>query len=116
MSSLVIQVREKLFLSLAVLLLFATCMAFSTSQSVAAQESATADEVVVLDVQGMSWEYCSFAVSEALYNLEGVKDAYVDLYYATATVTYDSAIVDVASMIAATNEIGYTSTVQKVAE
>jgi len=55
-------------------------------------------------------------VSEALYNLEGVKDAYIDLYYATATVTYDSAIVDVASMIAATNEIGYTSTVQKVAE
>lgn len=53
MSSLVIQVREKLFLSLAVLL-FATCMAFSASQSVAAQESATADEVVVLDVQGMS--------------------------------------------------------------
>jgi hypothetical protein len=54
MSSLVIQVREKLFLSLAVLLLFATCMAFSTSQSVAAQESATTDKMVILDVQGMS--------------------------------------------------------------
>lgn len=55
-------------------------------------------------------------MSEALYNLEGVKDAYVDLYYATATVTYDPEIVDVASMIAATNEVGYTSTIQEQAE
>ena len=55
-------------------------------------------------------------MSEALYNLEGVKEAIVDLYYATATVRYDPGIVDIASLLAATDKAGYTSTVQKQSE
>lgn len=49
-----IQYKEKLVLSLAVLFLLVACIAFSASQTAAAEESATVDKVVILDVQGMS--------------------------------------------------------------
>ena len=116
MSSLIFKNKEKLVLSVAALFLLVACIAYSVSQTAVAAEPDAANQVVVLDVQGMSWEYCSFAVSEALYNLEGVKEAIVDLYYATATVRYDPGIVDIASLLAATDKAGYTSTVQKQSE
>ena len=116
MSSLIIKNRERLILGVAALFLLMVCITFSAGQTAIAEEPDAVNQVVVLDVQGMSWEYCSFAVSEALYNLEGVKEAIVDLYYATATVRYDPGIVDIASLLAATDKAGYTSTVQKQSE
>lgn len=59
-------------------------------------------------VEGMTCGSCVNGVQRALTRLNGVSGATVDLATATATVAYDSAIVQPADLQAAVADAGYT--------
>lgn len=60
-----------------------------------------------LKIQGMSCSHCSGAVERALKGVAGVTDAAVDLEGGTAKV---QGTADVAALVAAVTEEGYTAT------
>lgn len=62
-------------------------------------------QTIELTITGMTCDHCVNAVTGALKDVEGVKDAVVSLDEKRATVTADS--VDIAALIAAVEEEGY---------
>ena len=67
--------------------------------------------LTTLKVEGMSCQHCVTAVEKALRSLGGVESATVDLEKGLAQVQGNA---DVAAMITAVAEEGYTATVQNV--
>lgn len=70
-------------------------------------------QTVVLDVQNMTCELCPITVKKALGKVPGVADAKIDLDKKTATVKFDADKASVASLVSATTNAGYPSTVHK---
>ncbi len=62
-----------------------------------------------LKVQGMSCEHCAHAVTSALQSIDGVRTARVDLQAGRAVIEYDESRADVARMVAAVVDEGYTA-------
>ena len=62
-----------------------------------------------LSVEGMWCASCGYIVGQALKKKPGVVDAKVSMRTKTATVLYDPSTIDVAALVAATAEYGFTS-------
>jgi len=69
-----------------------------------------ATQSVVLDVQNMTCPLCPVTVRKALQKVPGVEDSKVDFDHKTATVRFDPAKVDIATLVKATTNAGYPST------
>ena len=67
-------------------------------------------QTVTLKIEGMMCDACLGHVTKALQALDGVQSAAVSLKFNQALVNYDPAKANVAQMIAAIGEEGYTAT------
>lgn len=93
------------FFSLIVLVL-----SFMTiSQSANAVETITA----VLDVPGMTCNFCPITIRKALEKVPGVVEVKAEFETKTATVTFDPAITNIEKLTTATANAGYPSTEKK---
>jgi periplasmic mercuric ion binding protein len=72
---------------------------------------AAGPQTVVLDVQNMTCELCPITVKQALGKVPGVADAKFDLEKKTARVKFDPDRTNVASLVQATTNAGFPSTV-----
>ncbi|ABB13708.1 cation transporter [Carboxydothermus hydrogenoformans] len=66
-----------------------------------------AEQTVVLKVDGMTCNHCKMSVEKALYTVNGVKMAAVNLAEGLATVLYDPNLATVEQMKAAVEKAGY---------
>jgi mercuric ion binding protein len=66
---------------------------------------------ITLDVQNMTCAVCPITVKRALVKVPGVTAANVDFAKKTATITFDPEKASPASLIKATSDAGYPSTV-----
>ena len=82
---------------------------------VVAASSVYAEDVqtAVLDVKNMTCSLCPVTVKKALQKVTGVQDAKVDFDHKTATVRFDPVKVNSATLVKATTDAGYPSTVHK---
>lgn len=64
---------------------------------------------VTLKIAGMSCQHCVSAVKNALLSVPGVTKAAVDLEGAKASVEFDPAKTDTATLLKAIEEQGYTA-------
>jgi mercuric ion binding protein len=87
---------------LALILSFAATAAF-----------AAASQTVVLDVQNMTCALCPITVKKSLEQVPGVASAEVDLERKTATVKFDPDKTAPATLVKATTNAGFPSTVRK---
>jgi mercuric ion binding protein len=71
------------------------------------------EEIVVLNVENMTWLGCVVAVRNSLKKVEGVKNIEVDLDARIATVVVASKEFDTSLLIAATTNIGFPSAVRE---
>ncbi len=70
-------------------------------------------ETVVLDVQNMTCSLCPITVKKSLQRVDGVMDAKVDLGQRTATVKFDPDKANIATLVKATTNAGFPSSVHK---
>lgn len=91
--------------------LFASLMfaLLSSGQYVAAAENKT----VMLDVPGMTCNFCPITIRKALNKVPGVIEAKSDYETKSATVTFDPVITTIEALIKATANAGYPSTLKK---
>ena len=68
-------------------------------------------QTVILDVQNMTCELCPITVKKALDKVPGVAATKIDLTKKTATVKFDPDRSNVATLVKATTNAGYPSTV-----
>jgi mercuric ion binding protein len=68
-----------------------------------------ATQSVVLDVQNMTCPLCPVTVRKALQRVPGVEDATVNFDHKTATVRFDPAKADIATLVKAATNAGYPS-------
>lgn len=66
-------------------------------------------QTVVLDVQNMTCSMCSITIHKALEKVRGVIDTKVDYDHKTATVKYDSDKTNPSSLVKATTNAGFPS-------
>jgi mercuric ion binding protein len=71
------------------------------------------EDVIVLDVENMTWVGCIVAVRNSLKKVEGVRKIEVDIDEKTATVIVASKEVDTSLLVAATTNIGFPSVVRE---
>lgn len=71
---------------------------------------AAESQTVVLDVPGMTCKFCPITIRKALEKVPGVIEAKSDYESKSATVVFDPAQTDVATLTAATANAGYPST------
>ena len=67
-------------------------------------------KVVTLKVEGMTCSSCPYQVKTALKKVEGVDSATVSLETRLATVSFDDALTNEASLVEATENAGFPST------
>ena len=70
---------------------------------------AATPQTAVLDVQNMTCSMCSITLHKALDKVPGVIDTKVDYDHKTATVTYDSDKTNPATLVKATTNAGFPS-------
>ena len=81
----------------------------SLSQNVSAAESKT----ITLDVPGMTCKFCPITIRKALKKVPGVVNVKSEFKTKTATVTFDPSKTNIESLIKATTNAGYASTLHK---
>ncbi|RQP21821.1 mercury resistance system periplasmic binding protein MerP [Piscinibacter terrae] len=74
---------------------------------------AATPKTTVLDVQNMTCNLCPVTVKKSLEHVPGVSQARIDFEKKTATVTFDADKVTAATLVKATTDAGYPSTVRK---
>ena len=79
------------------------------SHTVSAVENVT----VVLDVPGMTCKFCPITIRKALEKVPGVVEVKSEFKTKTATVTFDPAKTNVETLMKATANAGYPSTLIK---
>jgi mercuric ion binding protein len=79
----------------------------------AAAAFAAASQTVVLDVQNMTCALCPITVKKSLEQVPGVASAEVDLDHRTATVKFDPDKTAPSTLVKATTNAGFPSTVHK---
>ncbi len=73
---------------------------------------AAAPQTVVLDVPGMTCQFCPITIRKALEKVDGVIEAKVVFENKTATVTFDPDKTNVEALIKATTNAGYPATLK----
>ena len=71
---------------------------------------AATPQTAILDVQNMTCSMCSITVRKALEKVPGVIDAHVDYDYKKATVKYDADKANPSTLVKATTNAGFPST------
>ena len=91
--------------------LFLTLMfgLLSLSQTVSAAQTKT----ITLDVPGMTCKFCPITIKKALIKVDGVTEAKAEFSNKTATVTFDPSKTNAESLMKATANAGYKSTLKK---
>ncbi|MGH8672851.1 MAG: mercury resistance system periplasmic binding protein MerP [Burkholderiales bacterium] len=74
-----------------------------------AASALAAEKTVTLAVEGMYCAACPFIIKESLSAVPGVEKVEVSFENKTAVVTFDDAKADVAALIKATTEAGYSA-------
>ena len=74
---------------------------------------AATSQTAVLDVQNMTCELCPVTVKKSLEKVPGVTQARIDFAKKTATVTFDADKTNATTLVKATTDAGYPSTVHK---
>jgi mercuric ion binding protein len=75
--------------------------------------TAQADQQTVkLNVEGMTCQSCPYQVKSALKRVEGVVSASASLKTREAVVIFDDAVTDIATIIQATTDAGFPSTLE----
>lgn len=69
------------------------------------------EQTVTLSVPGMNCPVCPITVRKALENVDGVSQAEVDYDSKRATVTFDDQVTETRTLMKATENVGYPSTV-----
>ena len=69
-------------------------------------------KTVTLDVQKMDCPMCKITIRKALEKVDGVKEATVDYDAKTASVTFDSGMINIDVLTQATTSAGYPSTLK----
>jgi mercuric ion binding protein len=82
---------------------------FASSMFIA-PASLAAEQTIKLSVPGMSCASCPYIVKGSIAQLDGIKQVDATMEDRTATVTFDDAICNVAQIQAATEGVGYPST------
>ena len=75
---------------------------------------AASPQTAVLDVQNMTCSMCSITIRKALEKVPGVTDAEVDYDHKTATVKYDADKANPSTLVKATTNAGFPSTLHSV--
>ncbi len=70
-------------------------------------------KTAVLDVRNMTCGMCPITVKQALQKLPGVVEAKVDFEQKTASVRFDPDKADAATLVKATTQAGFPSTLRK---
>ena len=81
----------------------------TTNNIVNAAESVT----VVLGVPGMTCKFCPITIRKALKKVDGVTEVKTEFKTKTATVTFDPSKTNIETLIKATANAGYPSTLKK---
>lgn len=76
------------------------------------QAIATQSKTVILDVPGMTCQFCPITIRKALEKVPGVLEAKADFKTKTATITFDPDKTTVESLTTATKNAGYPSTLK----
>ena len=74
---------------------------------------AASPQTAVLDVQNMTCSLCPVTVKKSLEMVPGVSQARIDFTKKTATVKFDPDKTSAATLVKATTDAGYPSTVHK---
>jgi copper chaperone CopZ len=85
----------------------------SVANGDAAEQLQQGENIIVLDVENMTWVGCIVAVRNSLNKVEGVIKIEVDIDEKTATVIVASKEVDTSLLVAATTNIGFPSVVRQ---
>ena len=72
-----------------------------------------AEQSVTLSVPGMNCPVCPITVKKTLQKVSGVKSVNVNYENKTATVSFEDSLTNVNSLLKATENVGYLSTVVK---
>lgn len=72
-----------------------------------------AEQSVTLSVPGMNCPVCPITVKKTLQKVSGVKSVNVSYENKTATVSFEDSLTNVNSLLKATENVGYLSTVVK---
>lgn len=74
---------------------------------------ASETKTVVLDIPGMTCQFCPITIKKSLQKVDGVTKAVAEYDAKTATVTFDPTVTNVKALIQATTNAGYPSTLKK---
>lgn len=74
---------------------------------------AASPQTAVLDVQNMTCSLCPVTVKKSLEMVPGVSQARIDFTKKTATVKFDPDKISAATLVKATTDAGFPSTVHK---
>lgn len=70
-------------------------------------------QTAVFDIQNMTCAMCKVTVKKAFQNAAGVEEATVDYEHKTATIKYDPAKADKATLAKASTDAGFPATPRK---
>jgi len=73
--------------------------------------SFAAEKTIKLSVPGMTCASCPYIVKGSIDMLDGIKSVEATMEDLSATVTFDDEVTNVEEIRAATNDVGYPSTV-----
>lgn len=74
---------------------------------------AATPQTATLNVQNMTCELCPVTVRKSLEKVPGVSQVRIDFAKKTATVTFDAEQAQVSTLVKATTDAGYPTTVHK---
>ena len=74
---------------------------------------AATPQTATLNVQNMTCELCPVTVKKSLEKVPGVSQVRIDFAKKTATVTFDAEQAQVSTLVKATTDAGYPTTVHK---
>ena len=74
---------------------------------------AATPQTTTLNVQNMTSELCPVTVKKSLEKVPGVSQVRIDFAKKTATVTFDAEQAQVSTLVKATSDAGYPTTVHK---
>lgn len=71
-----------------------------------------ADQSVILSIPSMDCPVCPITIKKSLEKVKGVKSVDVSYENKTATVSFDTQLTDINSLLKATENVGYPSTLK----
>ena len=94
-------------MSVAFLLVF---LFIPSSSNFSLQATETEDQLVVVNIDGLSCPFCAFGVEKKLKILEGLKDILIKMDEGQALLTFEAGVtIDVEAIKAAVDDSGFTA-------